>query len=539
MTERRKKPRARHDKSKRPGSPPGRPDASRSGGGNRHGAPRAEFARGGSNQHSRADRPRQSEARAERGGHGRSDARPGRSNTGSREARKEGPPRERRDEREAPQRPRYGTKPARDRRPPAVGKSDLPRASLLDQPPKAVPTAPRVAPELPEEPPLLDQDLDYIEGDFVEEENDGDFMEEAPELGIGARVVPPNLRYEGEASVTTPIPSSPPPRDVEAQIRSLEARLDGLIRRAALSEEGDEPSEETQAISVAPPPFVTTTTDNATRDYVARRWGREALRNRAEEVDDFGLDPSFERKVLPGLELLYRRYFRVQIEGMENVPRAGRAVIVANHSGALPLDGMMLRTAMRLDHPGVRDLRWLAEDFLFYLPFAGVFLNRIGAVRACQENAERLLSHDGLLAVFPEGVQGIRKLFKERYQLQRFGRGGYIRLCLRMRAPLVPCAIIGGEETNPLVYRFDRLAEFLKLPYLPVTPTFPWLGPLGLLPAPARWKIRFGEPLSFESYGPEAADDDVLVGRLSERVRSSIQSLLDTGLRERKSVWFG
>ena len=102
-----------------------------------------------------------------------------------------------------------------------------------------------------------------------------------------------------------------------------------------------------------------------------------------------------------------------------------------------------------------------------------------------------------------------------------------------------PCAIIGGEETNPLLYRFDRLAELLKLPYLPVTPTFPWLGPLGLIPAPARWKIRFGEPLSFDSYGPEAADDDVLVGRLSERVRGSIQGLLDTGLRERKSVWFG
>jgi 1-acyl-sn-glycerol-3-phosphate acyltransferase len=378
--------------------------------------------------------------------------------------------------------------------------------------------------------------------EFTEEtaDDDPDFMQEAPELGIGARVIPPNVRYEGEAPSSIPPPASTPPRDDEAQKAALEARLDGLIRRAAIHEEAEpEKSEETHAISVAPPPYVTTTADNSTRDYVARRWGREALRDRAEEVDDFGLDPGFERKVLPGLELLYRRYFRVQIEGMDHVPRTGRGVIVDNHSGAIPLDGVMLRTALRLDHPGVRDLRWLAEDFLFYLPFAGVFMNRIGAVRACPENAERLLSRDGLVAVFPEGVHGIRKLFSERYQLQRFGRGGYIRLCLRMRAPLIPCAIIGGEETNPLVYRFDRLAEFLKLPYLPVTPTFPWLGPLGLIPAPARWKIRFGEPLSFENYGPEAAEDDVLVGRLSERVRTSIQSLLDTGLRERKSVWFG
>ncbi|HET9960369.1 MAG TPA: lysophospholipid acyltransferase family protein, partial [Polyangiaceae bacterium] len=258
-----------------------------------------------------------------------------------------------------------------------------------------------------------------------------------------------------------------------------------------------------------------------------------------EEVDDFGLDPGFESKLRGVLDMLYRRYFRVEVANIERVPAEGRAVIVANHSGTLPLDGAMLRTALRLDHPKARDLRWLAEDFVFHLPFLGVFLNRIGAVRACQENAERLLEKDSVVAVFPEGVHGIKKLFNQRYQLQRFGRGGYIRLCLRMRAPLVPCAIIGAEETNPLIFRFERVAEMFRLPYLPVTPTFPWLGPVGLLPAPTRWKIRFGEPISFDAYGPEAADDNVLVGKLSERVRSSIQSLIDVGLRERKSVWFG
>lgn len=315
-----------------------------------------------------------------------------------------------------------------------------------------------------------------------------------------------------------------------------------MIRRSALAEqaeqaEADEDNGESdgpRAHSSRPPE-----SDSVGNDYVAQQWSREALRSRLEEVDDFGLDPGFENKVRAGLDLLYRRYFRVEVDGIDNIPSSGRAVVVANHSGALPLDGMMLRAAMRLDHRSARDLRWLAEDFVFYLPFAGVFLNRIGAVRACPENAERLLEKDSLIAVFPEGVQGIKKLFNERYRLQRFGRGGYIRLCLRMRAPLIPCAIIGAEETNPLIYRFEWLAELLRLPYLPVTPTFPLLGPLGLLPAPTRWKMRFGEPISFDSYGPEAADDDVLVGRLSERVRGNIQALLDSGLRSRKSVWFG
>jgi 1-acyl-sn-glycerol-3-phosphate acyltransferase len=239
------------------------------------------------------------------------------------------------------------------------------------------------------------------------------------------------------------------------------------------------------------------------------------------------------------VEFLYRSYFRTSVEGIDNVPAEGRCIVVANHSGALPLDGPMLRAAMRIEHPQKRDLRWLAEDFVYYLPFAGVFMNRVGAVRACPENAERLLEKESLVAVFPEGVHGIKKLFRERYRLQRFGRGGYIRLCLRMRAPIVPCAIIGAEESSPLLYRLEGLTELLGLPYFPITPTFPFLGPAGLLPAPTKWRMRFGEPIHFDNYGPEAADDHVLVGRLSERVRSSIQAMLDSGLRERRSVWFG
>jgi len=344
--------------------------------------------------------------------------------------------------------------------------------------------------------------------------------------------VPPNVIFnEG-------VDSSPPPRsstggDVAEQIRALEARLDGMMRGARDLPQAAPEAPKTESVAAPPAEALS---DSA---YFEQHWGRTGLRNRSEEIDDFGLDPEYEKKTRRLSEFLYKSYFRSKTEGIGNVPADGRCIIVANHSGTLPLDGMMLRTALRLEHPVSRELRWLAEDFLFYLPFAGVFLNRVGAVRACPENAERLLAKESLVAVFPEGVHGIKKLYRERYRLQRFGRGGYIRLALRMRAPLVPCAIVGAEETNPLLYRFESLASVLGLPYIPITPTFPLLGPLGLVPAPTRWRIRFGEPINLDSYGPEAADDSLLVGRLSDRVRSSIQQMLESGLRERRSVWFG
>ena len=372
--------------------------------------------------------------------------------------------------------------------------------------------------------------------------------EEAFELGIGSRVVAPTTQY-GEAFESTP--PDPEERkttgDVQAQIRALEARLDGLIRQrdfseAATEDADDEPVSERRgslAKSSSAPPAKLDPPGPIAEDFISRKWGRSALRSRSEEFDDFGLDPGFEQRVKPVVEFLYRSYFRTSVEGIDNVPAEGRCIVVANHSGALPLDGLMLRAALRIEHRQKRDLRWLAEDFVYYLPFAGVFMNRVGAVRACPENAERLLEKESLVGVFPEGVHGIKKLFQERYRLQRFGRGGYIRLCLRMRAPIVPCAIIGAEESSPLLYRLEGLTELVGLPYFPITPTFPFLGPAGLLPAPTKWRMRFGEPINLDNYGPEAADDHVLVGRLSERVRSSIQAMLDSGLRERRSVWFG
>lgn len=365
-------------------------------------------------------------------------------------------------------------------------------------------------------------------------------------LGIGTRVLPPDMEFELFEEDSSPLhtPASPEPdTSVEERIRELEARLDGMMTTVSAprtdapappeSRRDEAPSSE----EVSEASAVEAARELLQSDYYRRRWGRASLRAHVEEVDDFGLAPDFEQRVRPLLKFLFRHYFRVETRGIDNIPSTGRAVIVANHSGTLPLDGVMLREALREHHPSSRDLRWLAEDFIFYLPFVGVALNRIGAVRACQENAQRLLATDHLIAVFPEGIKGIKKLYRQRYQLQRFGRGGYIRLCLRTQSPLIPCAIVGAEETNPMLYRLDNVSRLLGLQYLPVTPTFPWLGPLGLLPAPTKWRMTFGEPIALDGYGPEAADDHVLIGRLSERVRASINSMLETSLRTRRSVW--
>jgi 1-acyl-sn-glycerol-3-phosphate acyltransferase len=265
------------------------------------------------------------------------------------------------------------------------------------------------------------------------------------------------------------------------------------------------------------------------------------MRGRSEEVDDFGFDPTYDAKVEPLLDFLYTKYFRVETSGIASVPTSGRCVLVANHSGTLPLDGVMLKAAVKREQAGGtgRDLRWLTEDFIYHMPFLGGAMNRLGAVRACQENAERLLAKESLVAVFPEGVKGIGKLFANRYRLQRFGRGGFIKLCLRTGTPIVPVAVLGAEETNPLLFKIEHLSKALGIPYLPVTPTFPLLGPLGLLPAPTKWRIQFGEPLDLSSHGPEAADDEILVGKLAERVRAAIQGMLDRAVGSRKSVFFG
>jgi 1-acyl-sn-glycerol-3-phosphate acyltransferase len=346
--------------------------------------------------------------------------------------------------------------------------------------------------------------------------------------------------------------------EVAARIRELEERLDRMIVAHAIDREPSSGSEEHRehreaedalarppATSPSPaipherPEPAPSARDFLSTDFYLRKWGRLGLRNRSQEVDEFGHDPVYEQKVLPLFEFLYRKYFRVETHGVERIPADGRCLLVANHSGTLPVDGMMLRLAVRREHPRAREVRWLAEDAIFHFPFLGSFTNRLGAVRACQENAERLLDHGALVAVFPEGMKGIGKLFRDRYKLARFGRGGFVKLCLRTRTPIVPVAIVGSEETNPLLGKIEYLTRAFGVPYVPITPTFPLLGPAGLLPAPTKWKIYFGEPTHLDGYGAEAADDELLVGRLAERVRGEIQAMLDRAIAERRSVWFG
>ncbi|NVI99048.1 acyltransferase family protein [Myxococcus sp. AM009] len=246
-------------------------------------------------------------------------------------------------------------------------------------------------------------------------------------------------------------------------------------------------------------------------------------------LDAYGKDPSLVERLEPVLEFLYSQYWRVSVQGVDHVP-PGAAILVANHSGALPYDGLVMSMALTRERPDLREPRWLVEDQVFHAPMVGTLFNRLGAVRACPENALRLLDEHRPLVVFPEGYQALSKPFGERYRLKRFGRGGFVKLALRTGAPIVPVAIVGAEETSPLLGRIP--ASFLGLPYVPLTP-------LGPLPLPAKWSIRFGEPIGVEGLAPEAADDLGEVQRLTERTREAIQSMLQSLLRERRSVFAG
>lgn len=257
------------------------------------------------------------------------------------------------------------------------------------------------------------------------------------------------------------------------------------------------------------------------------------------EVDEFGMDPAVVEALRPLCQFLYYDYWRVSVQGIENIPAKGRALLVANHSGVLPYDGAMLTIACLNEHPANRRLRFLIEDFVYHFPFLGTTMHRLGAVRACPENATWLLKKNELVLVFPEGVKGLGKLYEERYQLKRFGRGGFIKLAIQNKTPIIPVAIIGAEEIHPIIWKSSILAKAMGVPYLPVTPTFPWLGPLGLIPLPTKWKIVVGKPISFEKYKPHQAEDGLLIHKLAEKVRTTIQKMVDTEIKKRKSVWLG
>ena len=264
-----------------------------------------------------------------------------------------------------------------------------------------------------------------------------------------------------------------------------------------------------------------------------------AINNLGGEGDEFGYDPKLERKYKWLLNTLYRYLWRVKVDGVENIPNDGRVILVANHAGVLPFDSLMIREAVLRDHPAQRQVRPLIEDFIYYCPYLGTFMSRMGAVRAHQENAQRLLRAKQVILVFPEGIKGIEKSYRKRYQLQRFGRGGFIKLALSTGSRIVPVSVIGSEETHPVIANFPQLARMLQLPYAPLTPLFPFLGPLGATPLPAKWSIRFGKPISFDEHDPKDIEDRRLIKPLADKVRGRIQNMLDMQLAERRSIWFG
>ena len=257
-------------------------------------------------------------------------------------------------------------------------------------------------------------------------------------------------------------------------------------------------------------------------------------------VDEFGFDPDLTESVLlPLLRPLYRTWFRVEPLGLQHVPDDGGALVVANHSGAIPLDALMTSVALHDDHPAHRHLRLLGADLLFRLPVVGPLSRKHGTTLACTADAERLLGAGELVGVWPEGYKGIGKPFADRYKLQRFGRGGFVSAALRTGTPIVPCSIVGAEETYPKIGDIPPLARLLNLPYVPVTPTFPLLGPLGAVPLPSKWLIEFGEPISTVGYGPDAADDPMLVFNLADQVRETIQLTLYRLLGRRRHTFRG
>jgi 1-acyl-sn-glycerol-3-phosphate acyltransferase len=253
--------------------------------------------------------------------------------------------------------------------------------------------------------------------------------------------------------------------------------------------------------------------------------------------DDWGFDEEFATALRPLLDFLYDRWWRVETEGVANVPAAGRAMLVANHAGILPWDGTMISLAIQREHPQPRYPRFLVLDWAFTLPFVSVAMRKVGGVVASPYNASRLLDEDKLVAVFPEGAKGAGKDFSERYRLQRFGRGGFVEIALRAGAPIVPVAVVGSEEIYPKVGESRLMARALGAPYFPITPTFPLLGPLGTIPLPSKWRIAFGEPIRTDTFGEDAAEDRTLVFELSERVRDEIQRMVYENLVRRGSAF--
>ena len=253
-------------------------------------------------------------------------------------------------------------------------------------------------------------------------------------------------------------------------------------------------------------------------------------------VDEYGFDQEItQRFFMATLRPIAEKWFRIEVRGAENIPATGGALVVSNHSGTIPVDGLM--TMVKIHDETGRFLRPLGADLVFKMPFVSTMARKSGATLACNEDAERMLSGGELVGVWPEGFKGIGKPYSDRYKLQRFGRGGFVAAALRTGVPIVPLSVVGAEEIYPLVGNVPSLARLLGLPYIPITPFFPLLGPLGLVPLPSKWLLEFGEPIRTDELDEGAADDPMLVFNVTDQVRETIQQTLYTLLMQRQSVF--
>jgi len=257
-------------------------------------------------------------------------------------------------------------------------------------------------------------------------------------------------------------------------------------------------------------------------------------------LNDWGrserIEGLFDRYVI---DFFYRYWFRCEVEGLENVPTGSGALLVSNHSGALPPDAAMIGKAIKEEHPHPRPLYVTVEHFFKGYPGFSVLLPKIGCVAAHPANVQRLLyDEQQLVLVFPEGRKGTEKLYKDRYKLRRFGRGGFVEAAMRARAPIVPVCVVGAEEAAPVFAQVGILKKLTGLLYFPITPTFPHLGPLGMLGyLPAKFRIRFLEPIHFDR--DEMWRDKSLVQTVAHEIRARIQENVWEMVQQRESVWFG
>ncbi|SCL67823.1 1-acyl-sn-glycerol-3-phosphate acyltransferase [Micromonospora chersina] len=336
----------------------------------------------------------------------------------------------------------------------------------------------------------------------------------------------------------TSAPGDVPPRKTVA--KKAVAKKTVAKKAVAKKAPAEKPVDEPVAGDATPP-------GPAVADRPGDHWDRKVanglafLRRRLAgdyEVDEFGFDPDLTDAVFhPLVRLLYRDWFRTEVSGVEHVPAEGAGLVVGNHSGTVALDALVLSTALHDRHPARRYLRLLGADLVFRMPVVSEIARKTGGTVACNPDAERLLGNGELVGVFPEGFKGVGKLYADRYKLQRFGRGGFVSAALRTGTPIVPVAIVGGEEIYPMLADIKPLARLLKLPYFPVTPTFPWLGPLGMVPLPSKWLIEFCPPIP-TAHLQDSADDPLVVFNLADQVRETIQQTLHR-LLERRPDPFG